>query len=457
MHYRIPNAFKLQWLTRMLSNLPAVAVALTLLVGVPFFGELGLTGVTASAAEDEEPAHKTRRVPSMSEATFKKLAEAQELIDAKDLTGAMAVLDTMLDRSRRLNGNEIGQVHNMRGFVYFSQENYNKAIEEYQTVIAQGDEISEGLETTTLYTLAQLSFVAERYKDALKYMEIWITKANNPGADPHIFMGQVYYQMQDYPKAIQQIEKGISIAKERGIIIKENWWGLLNYLYFEQENWPKVLEILEILVQQFPKREYWIRLAGIHGQQGNEKEQVHAMQAAYTAGFLVEERDLTNLAGLLMQEQVPFRAAMVMEQGFKDKKIERNAKNLQGLGQAWQLAQETEKAIPVYEEAGKLAEDGRIYERLAQLYLDDDQYDACVDASNGAIRKGGIRSLPQVYIVKGMCEFNGEKLSSARESFVTCRKESRGSKDESNERICQQWITYIDSETNRRAQLAAAL
>ena len=442
---------------RVRSRCMAVTFVLALLIGSPFLAEFGMPGTTVTAAEDDEPQHKTRRVPSMSEATFKKLAEAQEFIDAKDLTGAMAVLDTMLDRSKRLNGNEIGQVHNMRGFVYFSLENYPKAIEEYQTVVAQGEDIPEGLETTTLYTLAQLSFVAERYQDALKYMEIWITKANNPGADPHIFMGQVYYQMQEYPKAIQQIEKGIGIAKERGLTVKENWWGLLNYLYFEQENWPKVLEILAILVEDFPKREYWIRLAGIHGQQGNEKKQVYAMEAAYAGDFLNQERDLTNFAGLLMQEQVPYRAAVVMEKGFKDGVIERNSKNLQGLGQAWQLAQETEKAIPVYEEAGKIAEDGKIYERLAQLYLDDDQYDNCVTASDGAIRKGGIRSLPQVYIVKGMCQFNGEKLSNARESFVTCRKESKGSRDESNERICQQWITYIDSETKRREQLAAAI
>ena len=199
---------------RVRSRCMAVTFVLALLIGSPFLAEFGMPGTTVTAAEDDEPQHKTRRVPSMSEATFKKLAEAQEFIDAKDLTGAMAVLDTMLDRSKRLNGNEIGQVHNMRGFVYFSLENYPKAIEEYQTVVAQGEDIPEGLETTTLYTLAQLSFVAERYQDALKYMEIWITKANNPGADPHIFMGQVYYQMQEYPKAIQQIEKGIGVGPE---------------------------------------------------------------------------------------------------------------------------------------------------------------------------------------------------------------------------------------------------
>ena len=337
---------------KLTKSLSTLAIAVALLLGTPFAAELGLNGAQAAAAEEEKK-QKTRRVPTMSENTFKKLGEAQAFIDEKQFDAAQKVLDDMLARSSRLNGNEIGQVYNMMGFIHFSKEDYDAALAAYEKVIAQGEQIPEGLETTTLYTLAQLSFVAERYQDALDYMETWITKASNPGADPHIFMGQVYYQMKNFPAAIDQIETGIQIAKERELTIKENWWALLNYLYYEQENWPKVLEILEILVRDFPKRDYWIRLAGIHGQQGNEQEQVWAMQAAYTAGFLDRERDLMNFAGLLMQEQVPYRAAMVLSAGFEEEMIERSASNLQGLGSAWQLAQGAGQGDPGVRRSGQ--------------------------------------------------------------------------------------------------------
>jgi tetratricopeptide (TPR) repeat protein len=445
----------------LIRRLSTLAVAGALLLGTPFAAELGLTGLQAAAAEEEKK-QKTRRVPTMSENTFKKLGEAQAFIDEKQFAAAQKVLDDMLARSKRLNGNEVGQVYNMMGFIHFSKEDYDAALDAYEKVIAQGDQIPEGLETTTLYTLAQLSFVAERYQDALDYMETWIDKASNPGADPHIFMGQVYYQMKDFDASIDQIETGIRIAKERDLTIKENWWALLNYLYYEKENWPKVLEILEILVRDFPKRDYWIRLAGIHGQQGNEDEQVWAMQGAYTAGFLDRERDLMNFSGLLMQAEVPYRAATVLSTGFEEDKIERTAKNLQGLGSAWQLAQEPDKAIPVFEEAGKLSDDGKIYERLAQLYLDVDKFEDCVTASENALDKGGVRSTQQVYIIKGMCQFNKDQsvvanLNRARQSFVSCRTEARREEDESNQRVCQQWITYIDRETQRLEQLEAAI
>ncbi|MDP6374659.1 MAG: hypothetical protein QF921_15015 [Pseudomonadales bacterium] len=417
--------------------------------------ELGLD--QAYAEEKEEQKQKTRRVPHMSEQTYKKLAEAQEALDLKDWALAREVLMRMLERSRRYNGNEIGQIRNMLGYLYFAQEDYERALREYKLVVAQGDKIPQGLETTTLYTIAQLSFVVEKYDDALHYMNVWISKANNPGPEPHIFMGQVYYQKKDYLNAIYQIDKGISIAQARGTAVKENWWQLLTFLYYERENWPKVLEILEILVEEFPKRDYWVQLAGVQGQEGMEKEQVYSMEAAYAAGFLTRESDLISLAGLLMQEEVPWRAANVMKKGIDEEKIERTRKNLQSLGQAYQLAQEVDKAIPVFEEAGEIAEDGKIYERLAHLYLEDDEFKKCIAAADGALDKGGVRKKHTVYTVKGMCEYNLDRLTKGRRSFVSCRNEARRVKDSSNQRICQRWITFIDREARRRRQLDSAI
>ena len=442
----------------MAKGLLRITLGVALACFTPVLAELGVTGVQAAAEEGQQSQQKTRRVPSMSEATYKKLAEAQEQIDAKNLQGALRILNDMLaSRRRPLNGNETGQVHNMLGFLYFSMENYNKAIEHYQIVANQGEDIPEGLEVTTLYTLAQLSFVAERYRDALRYMEQWLGKAQNPGPDPHIFMGQVYYQMENYRSAIGQIEKGIAIAQERATPVKENWWSLLNYLYYEQENWPKVLEILGILVRDFPKREYWIQLAGIHGQEGQEREQLGAMEAAHAGNYLREERDFTTLAGLLMQAEVPYRAAKILDKGISDGTIKRSTTNLRSLGQAWQLSQETKKAIAVFEEAGKSADDGKIYERLASLYLDNDEFPKCETAANNALNKGGLRKKQQVYVVRGMCQYNRDRLSPARESFAACRNESRRARDTNNQRICQQWITFIDREVNRRQALRDAI
>jgi tetratricopeptide (TPR) repeat protein len=344
----------------------------------------------------------------------------------------------------------------MRGYIYYLQDNYAGAISEYKRVVQAGDKIPEGLETTTLYTIAQLSYVQENYDDALKYMEIWISKAVNPSAAPRIFLATVYYQKKEYDLAVEQMELGIKIAQERGTKITEQNWSLLTFLYFEKEDWPKVIDTLEILVELFPKREHWVRLAGVYGQEGFEKKQMYALEAAYTAGFLEKSTDFTNLAGLLMQEEVPYRAAKVLVAGMKAEAVERDAKNLRSLGQAYQVAQEVDSAIEIFEEAAELSDDGKIFERLSYLYLEDDQFDRCVDAASGALDKGGLRKVQSVHIVKGMCLFNQNKLSTARTSFTNCRRVARAEDDKSNQRVCGSWITFIDRESKRQELLSAS-
>ena len=420
----------------------------------------GVTGVAsqAYAAEAEKPKQKTRRVPTISAPVFKKLEEAQVLIDEKRYADAAKLIQTLLDAGRgsksKYNGNERAQLFNMLGFINFSRERYGPAITAYESVLAERENINEGLETTTLYTLAQLNFVSERYKKAQSYMLQWIDKAVNPGPDPYIFLGQVHYQLQDFNRAIPQIEKGISVAKERGTAVKENWYALLNYLHYENENWPKVIEILEILVKQWPKRDYWYRLAGVYGQEGKEKLQLAAMESAYRAGYLDRSKDLTTLGGLLLQADLPYRAAKVLDKGLKDGVIEKTAVNWRSLGQAWQLSQETDNAIGALKKSGALDDNGRVYEQLAQLYLDKEDYGACVSAADSALKKGGLRKTQSTHVIRGMCLYNDDKLNSGRASFVRARTTSRQDNDSQTERMSAQWITFIDSESNRREQLA---
>lgn len=436
----------------------AVSLSFGLVAAMTFVTVLATSYAPSAMAADEEAPQKTRRVPTISAPVFKKLEEAQELIDAKSYPQAEKVIQGMLDAGRgtRYNGNERANLYNMLGYINFAQERYQPAIRAYEKVVETPDEISEGMEAGTLYTLAQLNFVSERYREALRYMEQWLVKANNPGPEPYIFLGQVYYQMQDFRSAVPQIEKGINVARERGTKIKEQWYALLNYLYYEQENWPKVLEILEILVKNWPKRDYWYRLAGIYGQENNEKKQLEALEAAYRGGFLDREKDFTTLAGLLMQAEIPYRAAKVLEKGINDGLIEKTAKNWRQLGQAWQLSAENDKAIDALKASGALDDNGRVYEQLASLYLEKEQFKSCVSAADSALKKGGLRKVQSTHVIRGMCLYNDDKLTSARASFVRARTASRERTDKTSERMSGQWITFIDGETNRRTQLAQA-
>ena len=135
---------------RIKPSLAALAVAVLLLTGTPFMAELGYQG--ASLQAEDAPAkkkQKTRRVPSMSETVYKKLGAGQEAIDLKDYVTALEVINDALARQKRYNQYEVANLHNMRGYIYYLQDNYAGAINEYKRVVAAGDKIPECLETTT--------------------------------------------------------------------------------------------------------------------------------------------------------------------------------------------------------------------------------------------------------------------------------------------------------------------
>ena len=183
-----------------------------------------------------------------------------------------------------------------------------------------------------------------------------------------------------YNQMLIQIQNGIRIAQERGTKVKENWWALVAFLFYEKEDFQGYTDTMKILVRDFPKRDYWIRLAGIYGQEGQERLQLNTLQAAYAGDYFESETDFTNLAGLLMQREAPYKAAKILRDGLDREIVKRSARNLQSYGQAWQLAQEVDEAIPVFEEAAMLADDGNINQRLAYLYLEHQKYKHCISS-----------------------------------------------------------------------------
>lgn len=409
------------------------------------------SGIRPAAAEEKE--RETRKTPALREASYKRLTEAQELIDAKDLQGALAVLNEM-GQARGMNAYELASMENMKAFIGFSMEDYPMAIRAYEAVLSYRPEIPMGLELATLYALGQLYFVQEDYERAIQYLEQWFAAADNPGPQPYIFLAQAYYQLERYAQVPVVVQQAMDVARERDQEVQENWWLLMRAGYYELEDWDKVIEILEVLVRDFPKKDYWVQLSGLYGQENELKKQVATIWTAYIQGYLNQEREIMNVAGLLLQEEVPYWAARILEAEIEKEVVEDSSKNLQMLAQAWQLAQEVDRAIPVYREAARKADEGELYFRLAQLYLDKDQCEEAIEAADNAISKGGLSNGAQVRLVKGMCQFNLNRYAAALETFSEGQRIARREDFEVDLRSLNNWRRYVENEKARSEELA---
>ncbi len=426
----------------------AVAVALVLVAAVDSATNDSML-LPAAYAQDQTPGQKTRKTPAMRESVYKKLSEAQEASEAGRESEALAILDD-LKRDKNLNSYELAQLYSFYGFVYFNRERYNDSIQAYETVLRQSD-LPEAMELSTIYTLAQLYFTVERYDEAAKKLEQWFRLTTNPGSEPYVLLGQAYYSLDRYEDAIPPIEKAIELARANGKETKENWWLLLRVCYYELENYPKVVEILEELLKYEQKKEYWTQLSAMYSEIGDDRKQMLAYEMAYIQGFLDREQELLTLAQLYMQSGVPWRGSQVLEKGFGSDIIEKNASNYRLLAQSYQMAQEDEKSIAPLTQAATLSGDGELSVRLAQAYVNLGRWEEAAEAAREGIRKGGLNRTDSANVLLGMSLFNLKRYGPARSAFAEAQKDSRSSA------MASQWIAYIGKEQERESELQRAL
>ncbi len=387
----------------------------------------------------------------MGERVYNKLAEAQALAEAEDYVNAQILLDEVRGM-KNLSPYETAQLYNFYGYIYYIKEDYRQSITAYETVLRQPD-LPQGLRDQTLYTLAQLNFTIEDWSRAVDLLTQWLRDANNPGPEPYILLGSAFYQLERYRDMIEPIRSAMDVARARNQQVREQWWLLLRVAYFELEDYEQVRDILEILVVNWPKKEYWTQLSAMYGELDDEDRQLSAYVAAYDQGLLTRSNELVQLSQLYLQADAPYLGARVLDRGINDGSVEKNAhaRNWRLLSQAWALAAEDAKAVPALKTAAGMSDDGELDLRLAQSYLNLSQYDECSDSARDAIRKGGLRREDTANVVLGMCLFELDRLGPAKAAFRAAARDSR------SRSTARRWLSYIEKEEERKQQLEESL
>ncbi len=439
-----------KWARALLLALPVVAAQVAL---SQLQADLGFRPLASAAAQEEEEAarpkeRETRRTPALRNKVYEQLAEAQTAAEAKNYSEAAKILDGMIASGGKnsLNSYELANVYNLYAFIHYSREDYGKALKAYEQVVAQAD-IPVAMEMNTRFTIAQLYFVQEQWQKGINALLQWFEMTDNPNANAYVLLAQGYYQTKDYDKALKNVEKAIGMYKEKGKLPKEQWFNLARFLYFEKNDINKTVDVLEELLTYYPKKQYWVQLSHMYGEQKKDKKQLAAMETAYVQDMLDKGTEQVTMAYLYLNAEVPYKAAKVMDKGLKDGSIEGKSKNWEIAGSAWRQAQELDKSIPAMEQAAAKSDTGELYARLGNIYLDGDEYKKAITAINKGLSRGGVKRPDTARLVLGMAYFNDKQYDKAREAFKAAGRDERSAK------YAEQWIKYMDSELDRQKKL----
>ena len=352
--------------------------------------------------------------------TFEKLMKAQELTEEGNHDEAIAVLDVLKNKGK-VSGYGKAQMWNFYAFIYASKEDYVNAVRAYTEVIAI-EETPAALALQAKYTIAQLNFQLEKYDLCIKYMNEWLNEVARPTPTAHIMLAQAYYQQKNYDKALINVDKAVSLEIKAGRKVKENWLRLKSALYYDKNDYENTANTYEQLVQLYPKTNYLKQLAGMYGELGQDNRRLAVFDSIYLNGELKKSGDVLNLAYMFLGQDVPYKAAKIIEKGMNDGIIEKNQKNIETLGNAWAQANQHDKAIPVLEQAAKLSTNGKLFARLAGVYFDAGEYKKAANATKQAAEKGDLKNPGNNYLLMGMSYSNTKNFRDALQAFRQAKK-----------------------------------
>ena len=422
---------------------------------------------------------KYKKARALQASTARKMAqvyEALEVVDDKgepdpDMETVLSILNDLRRDMANLKSYDRSVMWNAWAFVYFSDGKYDQAMDAYYNLINE-PEVTIGLRVGALLSLAQLHLVQENYKEGIELILQWMNEVEKVTAQSYSLLGQAYYQTGDFRKSLSSMETAVTMAEEEGYKPRENWYvimaasiGELKKEIGEKESLLRQIDIYEILVNLYPKKQYFIQLGGSYGQLGRERDYMITLKAAHQKDFLNKESEYLALTQLLLLNQNPYWAAQVFVSGQKkmitiiDEKTEEEKvvpvikdteKNLKLLADAWRMAQEIDKAIPVLEKAANMSKDGESFVLLGNLYLSEDRVEKAVEAINKGLEKGKVKKLSQVYLTLGQAYFELEKFEDAKKYFrIAARDKDKKIKQQANN-----WIKYTENEEIRVANLA---
>ena len=421
---------------------------LMIMTGLLAYTVLPALPLTSAAvqAEEEQSKPRVRRTQTMRPVIFKKLDAVRALADEKKYAEALDDLASV-EKIRR-NSYEQAMTQNMYAYVYFNQEDYAGAIKAYEEVVSI-DNIPESLEQTTLYSLAKLHLIQENYQQALAALNKWFAVVDKPGAEAYILRAQMQFQLDQYQQALPDVKKAIALTKEQGNQPKENWLLLERAVYYQNKDFKSLARNLQDLSTLYPKAQYWVQLAAVYSELNKPLKELSTLETAYDQGLLNKESQLMSLAYAQMGQEIPYKAALVIEKGMKDDVIKRSARNLSTLGDAWMLAKEYDKAIVAMTEAAKESQKGDDYFKLAQIHTERQEWKLALQNVDKAIKSGDLKAPSSAYILKGNILFNLDDLPYARDSFVAAEKYPQA------EKTAKQWLSYIEAEQKRRDYMAS--
>jgi tetratricopeptide (TPR) repeat protein len=434
-----------------LSTVLTAALGLGLYTALPSYVDTGIAYASAMQDDDKKkPTGKSKRIKVLTPKTAKKISKVAEYYELKDLAGAMSeLMDLKSEYDRgKMNGYDSAIMWQYIGIIRYEQDNLDGTIEAYEKFLSHKDDVHDGLVLQMQYGLGQLYFSrgmekegAAQKKDLQKSLSLltqWEKDAEVISVGQYYFLSQIYYVLEDFKKVLHYID----------IVIKESWYKSRLSAYYELQDFPNMKKTLIELIVSWPSPTYWWQLSSTYNELNDEPSFFAVTEVIYQSGYFEKPNHYTMLAQIFMAQEVPIKAAWILEFALKKKILSEDKESLKLLGQAYLMSQEYKKAISPLSRVAALEKDYQLWMQVGQVQQSLDNLKGAAEAfdkSLAIIPAKEKKDEISLYILMGNVLTEMRQYSDARKAFDTAKNLS----PKEDKKKLDRWIKYWDGEKKR--------
>ena len=399
-------------------------------------------------AQDDEGGSRRRVSQTLTPTVAKDLGAVYELLTAEQYQQALTLANQLIaKRGGSMKPFDKATTYEIRGTIKVNLEDFRGGLRDFQTALDTGA-LPPERNNQLRYFIAQLNFQLEDFPAAIRGLNKWIADSKAAGetvdANAYYLLAAAYVQTDNYRSARNPAEQAVALRPEP----KKSDFNLLNLVYSELNQSAPRIQLLERMINIWPEeRGFWTQLSGLYSTTKKDSDAFAVLEVAYRAGLLTKEAEILTLVQYYSFFENPYRGAKLLEREMDAGLVKRTQKNLTLLSQLWSQAREHKRAIPVLRAAAQNAPNGKLYYRLGQVLLADEQYKAAETALVSAINKGGMTSKEtgDSWLLMGTARFSQAgpedraQLRRARAAFVNARRYDAARRQASD------WIKYIDA------------
>ncbi|RLA04543.1 MAG: hypothetical protein DRQ47_03230 [Gammaproteobacteria bacterium] len=376
-----------------------------------------------------------RRTFALNPANYRRMERASEAMTAELWDEALVILKDLEARAKD-RPYDLAKTSEYLGYTYLSKGDYETAISYFRKVIDMKI-LPVRNEQSLIRNVAGLYLTIEppQPEKAMGIIRAWFKTAVKPKASDYVLLSQAAILGKKYREAICPIRTAINISKRP----KNSWFDILVAGHFEANDFEGAATIARERLISYPEMaKHWRQLSGLYNKLERSMDALVVYELAYKQKMLVKGSEYKNLSSMYAINDLPYKAATILEDGLKKGLVESTEKHWKQAAGSWQIARENKRAITAYTKAGNLTENGINEMRIAILYSDGENWKNAVKFFRKAISKGGLKKdLGRTHMNLGIALFNS---GNPRDAIKSLKKAQTF---KATKRNASQWLNYV--------------